>query len=183
MASRATKPSSPGASPATGKTNREDSTRIAIYASASGSAVGPVRGILVELRKADKNASCGPILRKPIRRMSVRASLTMRIKCRCRHAQALPEVGGGQYATVQLSNNVPSHETIIHHDICCFLIYSKLLSSRCETIDEMIYETIPPMVSKRLAESSAHGNAVVRVRRSPCSDGRRQENQKNPEEP
>lgn len=65
VASRATKPSSPGAPPATGKTNREDSTRVAIYASASGSAVGPVRGILVELRKADKNASCGPILRKP----------------------------------------------------------------------------------------------------------------------
>ena len=68
-------------------------------------------------------------------------------KRRWRHPQSLSEVGGGQYATVQLSDNVTIHETIIQRCFLDVLLYFELLSSTFksndEMISEMIYDTIP----------------------------------------
>lgn len=50
----------------TGRLQRESqSTRARAHRGSTVLVIGPLRGIFVELREADKNASCGPILRKP----------------------------------------------------------------------------------------------------------------------
>jgi hypothetical protein len=67
-------------------------------------------------------------------------------KCRGRHTQSLPEVGGGQYATIQFGNNVASHETIIHQYLRYFLLYYKLFSLKSKIINEMISEKIPATI-------------------------------------